>query len=259
MSKIPVHSSDEDDDMPSLPIDITNRNLQNSDANIELASAEKNPVADAETGEENRHPASCGVLIPQKMFCQTKVHPGSIEPIIRDAKAASKLKEQGNEFFRNGKLRLAQECYTEALLTVPQTPDHDYSQAVYYGNRAACHLKMTLYEKCVADCTEAIKLSPKYVKVIMRRSKAFELQENLEAALEDLKKVLEIDPTYATARHEAIRLETAIKEKQEKMKDEVLGKLKSLGNTILGKFGMSLDNFKMKQAPDGSYSMSFNQ
>jgi hypothetical protein len=31
----------------------------------------------------------------------------------------------------------------------------------------------------------------------------------------------------------------------EKKKEEVLGGLKDLGNSILGKFGMSLDNFKM--------------
>jgi hypothetical protein len=45
-------------------------------------------------------------------------------------------------------------------------------------------------------------------------------------------------------------------EKMQKMKDEALGKLKDLGNTILGNFGMSLDNFKMVQDPNtGSWSV----
>lgn len=36
------------------------------------------------------------------------------------------------------------------------------------------------------------------------------------------------------------------------------GKLKDLGNTILGKFGMSLDNFKAEKDPEtGSYSIRF--
>lgn len=38
------------------------------------------------------------------------------------------------------------------------------------------------------------------------------------------------------------------------------GKLKELGNTVLGKFGMSLDNFKAVQDPaTGSYSINFQQ
>ena len=40
----------------------------------------------------------------------------------------------------------------------------------------------------------------------------------------------------------------------------MLGKLKELGNTILGKFGLSIDNFKAVQDPaTGSYSISFQK
>jgi len=38
------------------------------------------------------------------------------------------------------------------------------------------------------------------------------------------------------------------------------GKLKDLGNTVLGKFGMSLDNFKaVKDPTTGAYSINFGQ
>jgi hypothetical protein len=48
--------------------------------------------------------------------------------------------------------------------------------------------------------------------------------------------------------------------RQDKMKDEMLGKLKELGNSLLGKFGLSLDNFKAEQDPaTGGYSIKFNQ
>ena len=48
-------------------------------------------------------------------------------------------------------------------------------------------------------------------------------------------------------------------EKLEQQKEE-LGKLKELGNGILGKFGMSLDNFKAEKDPStGSYNISFGR
>ena len=46
---------------------------------------------------------------------------------------------------------------------------------------------------------------------------------------------------------------------QEKEKDEMLGKLKELGNGILGRFGLSTDMFKFEQQPGGGYNMSFQQ
>ena len=41
------------------------------------------------------------------------------------------------------------------------------------------------------------------------------------------------------------------------MKTEVIGNLKNLGNMVLGKFGMSVDNFKMGQNPDGTYNIQY--
>jgi hypothetical protein len=40
----------------------------------------------------------------------------------------------------------------------------------------------------------------------------------------------------------------------------VTGKLKELGNSVLGRFGMSVDNFKAVKDPNtGSYSISFQK
>ena len=36
-----------------------------------------------------------------------------------------------------------------------------------------------------------------------------------------------------------------------------MGSLKNLGNMVLGKFGMSLDNFKMNKNQDGTYNIAY--
>jgi hypothetical protein len=76
----------------------------------------------------------------------------------------------------------------------------------------------------------------------------------------DLKKVIELDPGNRQSRESIQRLEPLAAEKAEKMKAEMLGKLKEMGNSLLGRFGMSIDNFKAVQDPNtGSYSISFQK
>ena len=103
-------------------------------------------------------------------------------------------------------------------------------------------------------------IAPQYVKAYLRRASAHEVLEQTEDALKDAKVALEIDPRSAAARREVARLQKIEDERLEKLKEETLGKLKDLGNSILGNFGLSLDNFNAVQDPNtGSYSISFNQ
>ena len=149
----------------------------------------------------------------------------------------------------------------EAMATF-QPPEHPHGSklAIYHANRAACSLHLNRPEECVEDCTIAIMLNPKYVKAYLRRASAHEALEQTEDALKDAKVALEIDPRNAAARRDVARLQKIEDERLEKLKEETLGKLKDLGNSILGNFGLSLDNFNAVQDPStGSYSISFNQ
>jgi hypothetical protein len=72
--------------------------------------------------------------------------------------------------------------------------------------------------------------------------------------------VLELDPSSRWASAAAERLGPAVAQRQEALKAEMLGKLKDLGNSLLGRIGLSLDNFKAEQDPaTGSYSIKFQQ
>lgn len=76
----------------------------------------------------------------------------------------------------------------------------------------------------------------------------------------DYTKMLELDPDSVAARTHIARLKPIIDERNEKLKEEMMGKLKDLGNMILKPFGLSTNNFQLQQDPNtGSYSVNFNQ
>jgi len=132
--------------------------------------------------------------------------------------------------------------------------------AVYYCNRAAALIHMERYEDAIKDCDVSILVNPKYTKALVRRSAAYEKSDNTEDALRDAKSALELEPSNASLRTSVARLQKIEDERLEKLKEETMGKLKDLGNSILGNFGLSLDNFQAVQDPNtGSYNISFNQ
>ena len=50
------------------------------------------------------------------------------------------LKEEGNEYFRNGSYKTAIKTYSRALRTCPLTYKKD--RAIMYSNRGACKMRM---------------------------------------------------------------------------------------------------------------------
>ncbi|KAI4807289.1 hypothetical protein KUCAC02_027110 [Chaenocephalus aceratus] len=59
---------------------------------------------------------------------------------------AQELKEQGNRLFLCRKYQEAATCYSKAINRNP-------SVAVYYTNRALCHVKLQQHDKALADCS----------------------------------------------------------------------------------------------------------
>ena len=161
------------------------------------------------------------------------------------------------EFFKAGDLAAALECYTEAIELCPSYVEE---RAVFFANRAVVHRKFGSAADVEADCTAALALQPNHVKALLRRAQAREELEKMQEALDDMKKVVEIDPSVAEARRAVPRLQVAAEKKAEELKEQMMGQLKELGNSLLGKFGMSLDNFKAEKDPStGSYNISFGR
>ena len=117
-------------------------------------------------------------------------------------------------------------------------------------------------EKAVKDCSKSIGLNDKYLKPLVRRATLLHEMggEHLDSSLSDYKRILELDPSNVGAKSAIFQLESEINERNEKLKEEMVGKLKELGNFVLKPFGLSTDNFKLDQNPEtGGYSINFKQ
>lgn len=179
-------------------------------------------------------------------------------------KEASSFKQRGNELFKSAKYDAAREEYQKALDICPFSQTKD--RAIFHANIGACYFKQSKWKESADACTAALKDDPEYIKALYRRAQANEKLGTwtaLESSFKDYKEL--------SSRPHPISMKTDIEkgtktlpkriaDAQEREKAEMMGKLKDLGNTVLGKFGLSTDNFKMVQDPNtGGYSINFDQ
>jgi tetratricopeptide (TPR) repeat protein len=99
------------------------------------------------------------------------------------------LKEAGNKAFANKNFEDAVRQYTMAIEITIEKPNH-----IYFANRANAELELLMWEECIADCNQAIKIEPTFIKSYFRKAKALINQSKLLQAMETLKEGREIDP-----------------------------------------------------------------
>ncbi|KAE9136594.1 hypothetical protein PF005_g2175 [Phytophthora fragariae] len=117
-------------------------------------------------------------------------------PLLREEKAEEKAavdaqrvaaaKDEGNAFFRQGRMKDAVTAYSRCIAI---NPDND----VCLSNRAAAYLKLKQFDRAVADCSEAIEAAPT-IKPFMRRAAAYIALREFGRAVDDLIAALEFEP-----------------------------------------------------------------
>ncbi|CAB1312279.1 unnamed protein product [Coregonus sp. 'balchen'] len=94
---------------------------------------------------------------------------------------AQELKEQGNRLFLCRKYQEAATCYSKAINRNP-------SVAVYYTNRALCHLKLQQHDKALADCKHALEMDSQSVKAHFFLGQCHLELENYDEAIGNLQR-----------------------------------------------------------------------
>ncbi|CAG9462890.1 unnamed protein product [Pedinophyceae sp. YPF-701] len=167
------------------------------------------------------------------------------------------LKARANDLYKQKMFRDAIALYTRAADACPE--ENRAERAVFLANRAACRVSMEDWDGVVLDCTAALEADETYTKARLRRALAYESIGELHKAMEDYQGVKKDHPQDHTAHAALLRLEPVVKKKDEELKNEMMGKLKDLGNMVLGNFGLSTDNFKLNQTEGGGYNIQFVQ
>ncbi|CAG8688172.1 26382_t:CDS:2 [Dentiscutata erythropus] len=193
-----------------------------------------------------------------------KFTPEEIEKLVE---LANSYKITGNDYFAKMKFNEAIIQYEKALDTCPDEKKDE--RAIYWGNIGACYFKLEKYKDAVDSCTKALEDSPTYTKALLRRAQSNEKLNtfsSLTSALEDYKTLQSTSSHFSTLNSQTRkqvntsiqRLPPQISILQEKEKNEMIGKLKDVGDKFLGMFGLSTDNFKTEKDPNsGSYSVQF--
>jgi len=178
---------------------------------------------------------------------------GRIEEVVDSQESfdeSEKLKEAGNEAFKLGNYEDAIECYTKAI---KKTKDEfEKQKAVYYKNRAACHLKLENFDDAVSDCNQSLELYPKDPKALFRRCQAYEALNKIDSAYTDAKEVHNLDPKNKALEPILVRLHKGVQAKLGEMA-QTANKVKSMFEIV---FTLEGDTEKREKAADNLIVLS---
>ncbi|KAJ4460174.1 putative Serine/threonine-protein phosphatase 5 [Paratrimastix pyriformis] len=125
----------------------------------------------------------------------------AVELPTRGMEEAEKIKVLANQLFSEGEYEKAIEKYTEAIV-IKET-------AVYYSNRAFCHIRLENYGSAITDATRAIQLDPRFQKGYYRRATANFMLKKFEKALIDFRELSRLTPNNPDVKERLAECERA--------------------------------------------------
>lgn len=164
----------------------------------------------------------------------------------------------------NGETRQKEDVVSQNAKQTPLQKECASVRVTLYSNIAACELKQESWEAAVKAATSALEEDPNHHKALWRRAKANEAIDSwssLTSAQKDYQTIKDIVPPsqqlYRDASTVLRSIEPRIEAARKRDTEKMIGQLKEVGNSVLGWFGLSTDNFKMTPNGEGGYSMNF--
>uniref|UniRef100_A0A8D0V3X3 RNA-polymerase II-associated protein 3-like C-terminal domain-containing protein n=1 Tax=Sus scrofa TaxID=9823 RepID=A0A8D0V3X3_PIG len=129
---------------------------------------------------------------------------------------ATREKEKGNEAFNSGDYEEAVMYYTRSISVLPTV--------AAYNNRAQAELKLQNWNSAFQDCEKVLQLEPGNLKALLRRATTYKHQNKLQEAIEDLNKVLAVEPANELAKKTLSEVERDLKISKPASKAQTKGK-----------------------------------
>lgn len=108
-----------------------------------------------------------------------------MSPTVTAAKQAEQLRQNGNTYFKKGRLGAAIDAYTEAITLCPNVP-------VYWTNRALCHRKRNEWTRVEEDCRRTLQLDHHSVKAHYMLGLALLQKKNFGEGVKELERALDL-------------------------------------------------------------------
>lgn len=113
---------------------------------------------------------------------------------------ADTYKQKGNNFVKLQDYDNAIHFYTKAIHLYDKDP-------FYHSNLALCYLRKERYNDCISECNAALKLNPSLSKAFYRRAQAYECLSENQSAIEDMMRVIELEPNVIAHKRDLDRLQ----------------------------------------------------
>ncbi|KAB1258018.1 Sperm-associated antigen 1 [Camelus dromedarius] len=129
------------------------------------------------------------------------------QPGATDEKMFKTLKEEGNQYVKDKNYKDALSKYSECLkINNKECAIYTNRQVLcnfpLHYTRALCYLKLCQFEEAKQDCDQALQIDNRNVKACYRRALAHKGLKNYQKSLNDLNKVLLLDPGVVEAKME---------------------------------------------------------